>query len=475
MLIAGALPAAQTALAQTEYPSARADTVYPDFVSDLPLDAIDCYAINGDEFAFSREEFLYIYSGGTRTSSQDEEGNPAYIYEGGVMQGSADGVIYAAEHTGIITSLWYDAYSDADGDEQTVLFFADETGDVYRFDGSGTEPEQQPGTEQPAVEQIVTKNGLAYSLVNGSLSVTDFTDLRGEADFPAGTYSHLKMQDGDIYVLKDNLLCIIEGDTLEKVTVKGITFRYTDVTQAYTISVGNSATLLKEGGEVQFAYIPAGQYMTEVDLSDLSAEYFAIGEEGTFVTRQSQYALVLCTTGNADIVAIGGKAYITKSLSTRINGQDTAAPFSGGQLVYAAGIYSSPFMNEGTKLATLDIGSKVKISRQITAAGQPTASGVLQTDFCLATFVAEDGTQTTGYIATSFLTAYDFSAEDGDFTEPTLPEDYSEQNVILTVVLIIVIVVLVIAGVAYLSYSSGAGKRKKREGRSRDEIKTDEK
>ena len=48
MLIAGALPAAQTALAQTEYPSARADTVYPDFVSDLPLDAIDCYAINGD-------------------------------------------------------------------------------------------------------------------------------------------------------------------------------------------------------------------------------------------------------------------------------------------------------------------------------------------------------------------------------------------------------------------------------------------
>lgn len=75
---------------------------------------------------------------------------------------------------------------------------------------------------------------------------------------------------------------------------------------------------------------------------------------------------------------------------------------------------------------------------------------------------------TEGYVASSFLTAYDFSGEDGEFTDPTTPDDYSEDNVILTVVLVIVIVVLVIAGVAYLAYFSGAGKRKKNGAENKD-------
>ena len=79
------------------------------------------------------------------------------------------------------------------------------------------------------------------------------------------------------------------------------------------------------------------------------------------------------------------------------------------------------------------------------------------------TISAEDGTQTTGYIATSFLTAYDFSGEDGQFTPPSSPEDYTEDNAVLTVVLVIIIVVLVIAGVAYLAYSSGSGKHGKKQ------------
>ena len=65
------------------------------------------------------------------------------------------------------------------------------------------------------------------------------------------------------------------------------------------------------------------------------------------------------------------------------------------------------------------------------------------------------------YVASGFITAYDFSGEDGQFGEPQTPEDYSEENAVLTVVLVLVIVVLVIAGVAYLAYTGSAGKRKK--------------
>ena len=81
-------------------------------------------------------------------------------------------------------------------------------------------------------------------------------------------------------------------------------------------------------------------------------------------------------------------------------------------------------------------------------------------------YTTDDGTDIEGYIATAFLTMYDFSGEDGEFTDPTLPDDYSEDDVILTVVLVIVIVVLVIAGVAYLAYVSGANRRKKKSGKS---------
>ena len=438
--------------AQTTYfagADSSSETVYPDFVSDLELGALDCYSVGESAFAFSEGERLYIYEGGSRSSGEDSEGNAVYIYEGGTMQNASGGNIYAYEHSAAITDLLYTSEG---------LLFSDAVGGVYLYsDGEAT---SYDGT-LPSREEIVTSGSLAYSVVNGNLSVTDMETVR--TDFPAGTYSTVKVENGGVYVVRDYVLCAVTGNTLADVTVVPITFRYTDVSHSLTISTGNSAELIKTVKEPQFVIVPAGQYVTEIDPDEFDGEYFVPGESGTFIMESNAYALVLCTTGNADILAIGEKTYITKSISAKINGTTSTAPFEGAQLNYSAGIYSAPYMSSATELLKLETGATVQVTGQIAASNQPVSGDVLTADFCRVQYTADDGTVTEGYIATSFLTAYDFSADDGEFGDATVPDDYSEENVILTVVLVIVIVVLVIAGVAYLAYFSGASKHKKNE------------
>lgn len=438
--------------AQTTYfagADSSSETVYPDFVSDLELGALDCYSVGESAFAFSEGERLYIYEGGSRSSGEDSEGNAVYIYEGGTMQNASGGNIYAYEHSAAITDLLYTSEG---------LLFSDAVGGVYLYsDGEAT-------SYDGSIEQItypVTNNGLSFYIVdNGVLSVGDGI---GYKRFENNVYSSVKVENGNVYAIRDDILCIIEGDSLATLTVTPITFRYTDVSHSLTISTGNSAELIKTVKEPQFVIVPAGQYVTEIDPVELDGEYFVPGESGTFIMESNAYALVLCTTGNADILAIGEKTYITKSISAKINSTTSTAPFEGAQLNYSAGIYSAPYMSSATELLKLETGATVQVTGQIAASNQPVSGDVLTADFCRVQYTADDGTFTEGYIATSFLTAYDFSADDGEFGDATVPDDYSEENVILTVVLVIVIVVLVIAGVAYLAYFSGASKHKKNE------------
>lgn len=452
-LLAAATLIAGTAVTgvKTEYAAAENsdETFYPEFVSDLEIGNIDCYAATENKFAFSQGEYIYIYSGGTPTLTTIEEGTKAYVYEGGVMENATDGV-YAVEHTSNIISMRY----SGDG-----LLFKDAAGGVYEYADGVVNASAEAF---PDDEDIIVKGGLVYSVNDDKmLAVTDMKEFC--EDIPQGTYSSVKLENDCVYVLKDGNLCAVEGNTVNDISVIPLLFRYTDTTHAQTIAVGKTAELLKSASSAQFAIVPAGQYLTEIDLSDLSGQYFEVGEEGTFRMKSTANALVLCTSGNADIIVIGQKSYITTTLGARISETQSAAPFEGGQLNYSTGIYSVPYMSPATELLKLEPGATVHISYQIKAADQTAAAGALSADFCKVTYTAEDGTITEGYIATSFLTAYDFSGEDGEFTEPTPPEDYTEENVILTVVLVIVIVVIVIAGVAYLAYSSGASKRKTRE------------
>lgn len=438
----------------TKYADA-ATTVYPDFVSELDLGGFDSYAVGENQFAFSKGSQIYIYEGGSADLTTDASGMGVYVYEGGVLVNDGE-ALYAYDHASSgssanITDMSYCSEG---------LLFSDGSGVYLYSGGTVTESDQ---TIPPVQSGIITNGSLAYSVDDGTLRVTDMAAVR--TDFPAGRYTDLKVIGGNVYALLDGGLCVVAGTSITNIAVIGYTFRYTDESQGETIAVGNTAQLLKNPS-AQYRLVPAGQYVTEIDLSDLSGAYFVtVGSEETPATRRTDtecYALVLCTTGNADIIAIGSKTYVTYTTSVKANLTTSAAPFEQAKLNYPAGIYSMPYMCEATKLLSLDTGAEVSVLSQITADGQAQADGALEADFCRVVYVSDDGTATSGYVATAFLTVYNFSGEDGEFTEPTAPEDYSEENVILTVVLVIVIVVLVIAGVAYLAYVSGSNRRKKK-------------
>ena len=439
---------------KTQYANAEeSQTIYPDFVSDLETGGIDCYAVGENEFAFSRDEYIFIYSGGSmsKTPQSDGQGGFSYYFEGGVMTNSTEDNIYAYRHTSTIVNLGY-----AEGS----LLFTDATGADYSYsDGKATQSESAPAAQK---ERIFYGDILLY-IADGTLLAMDTSSADSVPVKPApdSTFSCLQEAVNGAYAIMDGGLCYIERGTDSLVSVTPVKFRYTDVSHSETIATGDTAELLKQTRDVTFTMLASNKYVTEIDLSDLSGQYFKVAEGGTFRLEKDTPALILCTTGNADIVAIGEKSYITLKTDSPQTAITTVPQFTGAQLNYAAGIYSSPYMCDATELIQLEPGAKVTVSEEIVASQQTSVLGALAANFCKVTYTAADGQQIEGYIATSFLTAYDFSGEDGDFGEPQTPENYSEDNVILTVVLIIVIVVIVIAGVAYLAYSSGSGKHKK--------------
>ena len=445
---------------KTKYADAQQGdvTAYPDFVSDLDTGDIDCYAANGNRFAFCRGEYIYIYSGGSMSDAPQDDGSggTAYIFEGGIMENSSESGIYAYKHTSVITNIGY----GEDG-----LLFTDATGTNYSYLDGEAKKEQELA---PAAQQTSTYIGdslFIYVAGDDSLVAIDMS-LSEPVPYkpaPESAFSSLQKTSRGAYAIMDGGLCLIEQGEDEAVQVTPVLFRYTDTSHAEKIMTGDTAELLKTTRDARFAIAPAGQYVTEIDLSDISGRYFTVAEGGTFRLEESSPALILCTTGNADIIVMGESAYITASLGANISAVTSAAPFAGAQLNYAAGIYGSPYMCDATELIRLEPGAKVTVAYQIKAADQSAAPGALAADFCKVTYTSDKGTVTEGYIASSFLTAYDFSGEDGQFTPPSSPEDYTEDNAVLTVVLVIIIVVLVIAGVAYLAYSSGSGKHGKKQ------------
>ncbi len=436
-------------------------TEYPEFVTRLEIGQITCYAVQGDRFAFAGGEdgrYIYIYSGGTRPATPEEgaDGELVYTYEGGIMENATADGVFAYRNGSAVTAMQFD------GDD---LLFTDEATDTIQRYSGGTVT-SSAGTLPPANSSVdYTAENLYLYINEGSLHVLNKSD-NSVTTVADGVFSSLQLGEDGVYAIMDGGLCLIERGEEQIVDITPLEFVYTDESHSQSIVIGDTAELLAQlQPATRIVNVPAAQYVTEIDLTDLGGQYFKVGEEGTFRTETDGKALLLCTTGNADIIAMGDKAYITKSVGASSELEHTAAPFASARLNYSSGLYSVPYMCTATQIIQLDMDSRLTVENQITAAG---AQGTLTNDFCLVSYTAEDGTEYRGYVATSFLTAYDFSGEDGEFGEITPPEDYSEDNAIITVVLIIIIVVLVIAGVAFLAYSSGAGKRKSREPKDTD-------
>lgn len=442
--IAGAaLVLALPAGIKTEYANAATETVYPEFVSTLDIGNITCYSSSGDGFALvgdNSERDLYVYAGGNLTYE-----NESCVIEGGMMESCAEG-LYAYRHSTDISAVWYSG---------GTLYFGDKAGQTYSYsEGTVTE-----SNEVYTTENTVDFGHFTAYITNGQLNIIDISVSGSAMALDDGVYSNVSSQPEGAFVIKDGKLCIISGQTLETLKPLEVQFRFIDRSHEQTIATGESAAALKAvGQEALFVTVTARQYVTEIDIDNPAGEYFSVSGNGTFLTDSSMQALVLCTTGNADILAVGEKTYITAHNEVTSAATTSPAPFAHGQLNYSSGVYSSPYMCGATELAVLEPGTKVEVLYKINKAD----NAALATDFCRIKFTDANGAEAQGYVAAGFLTAYDFTGDDGEFGEPETPEDYSEKNAIITVVLVLIIVVLVIAGVAYLAYTGGAEKRKKK-------------
>ena len=189
---------------KTEYAEAAGGTSYPDFVSTLDIGAIECYSCSDGQFALigdnsARE--LYIYSDGTLA----EEGDGAVI-EGGTLLASDEG-LYAYRHGTDITQLWHEG-----GD----LLFADATGQSYTYSDGTVAESSAKFTPDNTVD---FGNFTAFISADGKLNIID-TTVSGESKvYEDGAYSQVTAAFDGALAIRDGLLCLISGDTLEELEV----------------------------------------------------------------------------------------------------------------------------------------------------------------------------------------------------------------------------------------------------------------
>ncbi len=342
------------------------------------------------------------------------------------------------------------------GSDIVALDYAD---GVYYYADSGDNAYALPDKAETEHEfiydaEISTAKFLYYKQEN-NLKVYN---KESETTATLENYTRVKQYGEAVYALHGGKIQILNGaETSEK------KLKYIDFKDANNILTGNTAQLLKCMGNPVFIKIGDNCYKTEIDLDKLykpakpdgepqSERYFTAGE--TAIAAAGETALLLCYTGNAAVISIGEKAYITmKSSVTEIPRSVLERPEFENAAVCTPFdyIYSSPYACESTKLVRVNFDDEVKILDKV-------KSGELLCDFYKVEFADETSGETvTGYIPCSFLRETQIK----DVPQITTPDpDYTEENVKQTVILVIVLVALVLAAIGYLTYIITAGRKK---------------
>lgn len=294
-----------------------------------------------------------------------------------------------------------------------------------------------------------------YRCDNGVWKVADFTNEQF-VTLDAGFKNFKKFND-TVYAVKDNLLYKFDGAAETE-----LIFEYFDDSATKKIQICDTQTLLKENYTLAFVNVASGAYLTEVDLTDLTGDYFKTGE--TAPVQEETCALLLTYTGNAALIAIGSKSYITlKSAVTETSVRCQTSPEFEYATVTGNRIYASPFVIVGTSVLFPATGTIVKIVQKLEHA-------VLDTPFYEVEYSVKDGENTVtkrGYVTDGFLTEY--IIEDNKAPEEIPDPEYSEKNDVRKVLLILVAVVLALAAIGYLTYIATSSKRKKKENQKPEE------
>ena len=414
-ILAISLLTAITAFGNVAAYAAESDTIYPsdgDFIKTLEFGALSDYAVNGEAFAFAEEQKVSVFNGGNLTE-----------YEFGAKVTAVDcaeDTFYCAVGDGTVYSL---PYAEGQNAAKHVM---------------------------PEPETVLNIDNYTYRLTEATLMVADFSDpsdVKGHTF--EGEFKNLKQFNDKVYAISENAVWTFNGAELEN-----LIFKYADYACTRRIAVGQAATALKAYSEPEIVTVKTGAFMTETDLTSVPEKFFAAGD--TVTAKENTTAILLCTTGNAAIIAIGMDCYILLSSNVELTEESCySAPDYEYAKITAAGdrIYSSPYVSEGTAIMTGAAGLIVKVLHKV-------EHTVLDTAFFEVEFTAKDGTTAKGYINGKFLIKVDHVAEDDKKPDTVTDPDYTEESNTKTILIVFAVVILVLAAVGYLAFTATSDKRK---------------
>ena len=412
------------------------ETEYPEtFIeySTNGLNSISDYAVSGTAYAFAEDETVTVIDIGKAQRTMYEIGSTVTALD------CKNGVFYYATGEDKAFSL----------PEKVAV----ENFDFTEYDFAKTD-------------------GGIYKLVNGKLGYNPNDQL--EYVDIAGSYSKLKCYDGSAYAISGNKLYKFVNTTAEQIDPS-----YIDFSSAAKIHIGNTVKELFKAcfENPRTATLQNGEYLTKVYLDEdnfdkeavKSNDYFKVGK--TFKVgedagyAEGQVAILLCKTGNADIISFKGDCYLKQHIEEAVKevelaeGEFEKATFNVPPFEY---LYSVPVMNEATRLRKINFGDFVKVEGKVLKSD---FKNELASDFYKVTLTDEngepvkdkDGNDICGYVPCSFI--YE-KPENGGAHETPDPEP-NESDLVRTVVLILVVVILLLIAIGYITYICTRDKTKK--------------
>ena len=289
----------------------------------------------------------------------------------------------------------------------------------------------------------------------------------GDTSYFGDGFSMMKTYGEKVFAVKNNKPYNITDSTPDSLKDLGLVYINTD--GAKNILSGDTAEKLKiSATTVKIAKIKAGAYYTQIDANNIGKTFTVDERGGTQKAVGETSCLVLYTmdksSGNASVISKDGNCYIT---ATENLVPDEDCPYNtDGKTYYSisdVGVYSSPFISEATRIATLKSGADHPV--QVLKRFNHT---VFATEFCQISY-EEDGKTVTGYVASGFLNVYNFAAEDKKPAEGGDAEfDYGTN--VTSVVLAVTIVGLVIIAILYVSLIGVKGKGKSKKAQAKKTI-----
>ena len=347
----------------------------------------------------------------------------------------------------IITHVHTSQVVEVDFDSNGTLYYKDMRGGTYTINYSSTTIKSAAyegeysfqGTNKSKLDIL---NEEFYTLNNDG----ELTYWKNGATTPFGNgFSMLKSYGGQVFAVKDNLPYNITNSTPG--ALDRLSLAYIDTDGAKNISTGDTAEKLKQVLDtINIAKIKDGAYYTQINADEIGSTFTVDERGGTQKSVGETSCIVLCESGNASIISKYGNCYITATENLIAYGE--CAYNNDGKTFYSitdVGVYSAPLMSESTRIATLKSGAEHTV-KVLSRFNHPLLNDV---EFCKISY-EEDGKTVTGFVASNFLTVFNFSAEDNNPSEGG-DEVFDYDTNVTSVVLAVVIVGLVIIAALYVA------------------------